>query len=591
MSKDILNRALEEVLRESYDELTGQDIPDYDFSEDFREKMEGLVRETDGDRKKKPVRRIILAAAALSAAAVICTVAALSGGGKGSDRHGGYHGESITAEVTSAAVSVTSVSSGAAVSGTAVTESTAAVTTAKPAGTSAKTSVTSYGKKETRTTVTVGGRNTKAEATTTAREAVTQPSVVTSAVITPYKEERSVIMKKLTAFLAAVELLAPLMPGDAHAVSDRIKFSGNELYMFNEYESGHISPDINGDGSFDIGDVFELKLYSVHFADCFERYGYDQELYTDMRELYSDTAAKHIGKCYGTEDWYTFTPVGAEGANILAGYYLYKNGGYPTSDEIYDYMMSYTFLTEDGGAYVADFVKYISELKINTETYEERTYTPEELECFARFDSGDTDTDINGDGGFDYFDGYDILAYYVMKNVYEDSAEKNTYGMSEELWRRIEEKGDVTLDGAIDREDWQVLIAYYYRNDPDNIVTDSMIGEHMNSMGGVIVSERNMQYAVMLYEDYTVGRTKTENILLGDVNGDGSINAVDASAVLAYYTRISTDQEGGFSDKQITAADVDGNGSVNAVDASKIMAYYAYTSSGGSMSIEKFLRQ
>lgn len=589
MSKDILNRALEEVLRESYDELTGQDIPDHEFSEEFREKMEGLIREKDGGRKKKPVLRIIAAAAAVAAAAVICTVAVLGGGGS-ADRHGEYHGESITAETTSAAVSVTTVTSAAA-GGTAVTDGASAVTTAKSAGTSAKTNLTSQGRKETRTTTAVAGRNTEAEATTTAREAVTQPPVVTSAVITPYKEERSVIMKKLTAFLAAVELLAPLMPGDAHAGSDRIKFSGNELYMFNEYESGHISPDINGDGSFDIGDVFELKLYSVHFADCFERYGYDQELYTDMRELYSDTAAKHIGKCYGTEDWYAFTPMGAEGANILAGYYLYKNGGYPTSDEIYDYMMSYTFLTEDGGAYVADFVKYISELKINTETYEERTYTPEELECFARFDSGAADIDINGDGGFDYFDGYDILAYYVMKNVYEDSAEKNTYGMSAELWRRIEEKGDVTLDGAIDREDWQVLIAYYYRNDPDNIVTDSMIGEHMNSMGGVIVSERNMQYAVMLYEDYTFKRTKTEGILLGDVNGDGSINAVDASAVLAYYTMISTDREGGFTDKQKAAADVDGNGSVNAVDASKIMAYYAYASTGGSMSIEEFLRQ
>ena len=156
MSKDILNRALEEVLRESYDELTGQDIPDYDFSEDFREKMEGLVRETDGDRKKKTVRRIILSAAALAAAAVICAVAALNGG-KGSDRHGEYHGESIVAEVTSAAaVSGTTVTSAAA-GGTALNTGTSAVTTAKNAGTSAKTNLTSQGRKETHTTITVGG--------------------------------------------------------------------------------------------------------------------------------------------------------------------------------------------------------------------------------------------------------------------------------------------------------------------------------------------------------------------------------------------------------------------------------------------------
>jgi hypothetical protein len=53
MSKDILNMALEEVLRESYDELTGQDIPDHDFSEEFREKMDGLVRKTDAEGEQQ----------------------------------------------------------------------------------------------------------------------------------------------------------------------------------------------------------------------------------------------------------------------------------------------------------------------------------------------------------------------------------------------------------------------------------------------------------------------------------------------------------------------------------------------------------
>ena len=58
---------------------------------------------------------------------------------------------------------------------------------------------------------------------------------------------------------------------------------------------------------------------------------------------------------------------------------------------------------------------------------------------------------------------------------------------------------------------------------------------------------------------------------LGDVNNDGKINAVDASDVLAYYARISTNQEGGYTEEQKLAADVTHDGSINAVDASKLI--------------------
>ncbi|MBR6994783.1 MAG: hypothetical protein IKH96_02065 [Ruminococcus sp.] len=65
---------------------------------------------------------------------------------------------------------------------------------------------------------------------------------------------------------------------------------------------------------------------------------------------------------------------------------------------------------------------------------------------------------------------------------------------------------------------------------------------------------------------------------MGDVDNDGAVNSVDASAVLGCYARISTDQESGFTDTQIMAADVDSDGDITAVDASNILAYYAYLS-------------
>ena len=80
---------------------------------------------------------------------------------------------------------------------------------------------------------------------------------------------------------------------------------------------------------------------------------------------------------------------------------------------------------------------------------------------------------------------------------------------------------------------------------------------------------------------------------LGDVNNDGHINAVDASSVLSYYAMISTNQDGGYNDKQKTAGDVNHDGQINAVDASCILSYYAYLSTTKEeiLSLEAFLKK
>ena len=77
------------------------------------------------------------------------------------------------------------------------------------------------------------------------------------------------------------------------------------------------------------------------------------------------------------------------------------------------------------------------------------------------------------------------------------------------------------------------------------------------------------------------------------MNNDGKINAVDASDVLAYYARISTNQEGGYTEEQKLAADVDHDGKINAVDASNILAYYAYisTTKETPMSMEEYMKK
>lgn len=72
----------------------------------------------------------------------------------------------------------------------------------------------------------------------------------------------------------------------------------------------------------------------------------------------------------------------------------------------------------------------------------------------------------------------------------------------------------------------------------------------------------------------------------GDVNGDGDINAIDASSTLQYYAYQATAPHFTQTDAFIVAADVDNNGVVNAVDASKILKYYSDVATGGTPSFD-----
>ena len=71
----------------------------------------------------------------------------------------------------------------------------------------------------------------------------------------------------------------------------------------------------------------------------------------------------------------------------------------------------------------------------------------------------------------------------------------------------------------------------------------------------------------------TAPKTKYD---LGDISGDGEVNAVDASMVLTYYAIASTTKDAAVKPEELAAGDVDGNGTLNATDASFILSYYAY---------------
>lgn len=74
------------------------------------------------------------------------------------------------------------------------------------------------------------------------------------------------------------------------------------------------------------------------------------------------------------------------------------------------------------------------------------------------------------------------------------------------------------------------------------------------------------------------------NYLMGDINSDGYINALDASIVLTEYANIATGKSSSFSSTQKAAADVNKDGNTDALDASKILTYYAATATGSEPS-------
>lgn len=108
-------------------------------------------------------------------------------------------------------------------------------------------------------------------------------------------------------------------------------------------------------------------------------------------------------------------------------------------------------------------------------------------------------------------------------------------------------------------------------------------------VGGTYISEAPRQFNT---EIIACAADESSAFVLGDVDGNGLIDARDASAVLTEYAKLSTEKGGSFSSEEVKAADVDKNGLVDARDASSILGYYAYTSTTSTnecKSLEDFL--
>lgn len=107
----------------------------------------------------------------------------------------------------------------------------------------------------------------------------------------------------------------------------------------------------------------------------------------------------------------------------------------------------------------------------------------------------------------------------------------------------------------------------------------SLLGAEWDAYFEVSADEK-FEIAVRYYSTFDAFASQIEfanlsDIVKGDMDFDGNINAIDASLVLTYYASVSTGQSPVLTEDEFYAGDYDGDGAVNALDASGILTYYA----------------
>ena len=133
---------------------------------------------------------------------------------------------------------------------------------------------------------------------------------------------------------------------------------------------------------------------------------------------------------------------------------------------------------------------------------------------------------------------------------------------------------DAVIDKDIPTGEYEIYFLREAEDDPDQRVTEVslMIG------GGPEAC------------DVTLTDMKILVGTLGDIDDNGTIDSIDASAILKEYSLTSTQKEPTFSNVQKKFADTDGNGIVDSSDASLVLKYYAYTSTNGKISMPEYIK-
>lgn len=84
---------------------------------------------------------------------------------------------------------------------------------------------------------------------------------------------------------------------------------------------------------------------------------------------------------------------------------------------------------------------------------------------------------------------------------------------------------------------------------------------------------------------------QASDLMIGDVDANGLIDASDAAAILTESAALGSTGGSTLTSDQVTCADVNTDNTINAVDATLIMTYASYLGSGGTLDLVAYLNQ
>ena len=186
--------------------------------------------------------------------------------------------------------------------------------------------------------------------------------------------------------------------------------------------------------------------------------------------------------------------------------------------------------------------------------------------------------------------------YYVTGNING----KDHYFKEFDYDVELDDPKAVILEKKLSAEPQNGGGYFFYPAVKIKIPDDSTVGSHeckitvkkAVDLNGNDVMDKLRSKTLFYYYSVTGNESSTPSAgkySKGDANGDGRINAVDASDILSIYTRIST---GGakLTDAEKASCDVNSDGTVNAIDASYVLSFYAYSQTGGTDTFVNYMK-
>ena len=360
-------------------------------------------------------------------------------------------------------------------------------------------------------------------------------------------------------------------------------YSEFRYYVFSaDAENGKIDVDINSDGNIDLYDYYDY--YNYYYAESWN-------LLSDSKTEQQFTADV-LQKCKAVESFMWDTGFLLHDTEDVFGRYICTHTSDITPEmtyiPYYEEYKKYTFKDSNDNLH-----RFVSHLTTNLTTYckreDPRADEPTILDSFDQFDwdegfhnmldqleaecragTGIDKVDVNRDGKLNYLDYFDVE---VFSNEVMDHKTADESLLPLTTWNFISNNLDFAGNGV--SGDWFdiMMIQMLVLKAGDDWCDD--VEYELEKYYYELIKKQNSQQI-----DAFMAKICSDKET-GDVNLDGVITAVDASAVLTYYAKASSDSDDiGPVQKQRmdTMGDQNKDGVVDGRDATSILVTYAKNS-------------